>query len=220
MPYITIKSGQKGRKIMKKQVLFVLLEQFADWEAAYLSSALYMLGNGQYEVKTVSLSTDMVTSIGGLRVTPDYSVYSVPADYEALILIGGMSWRNEEADRIKPLVEKCLADKKVLGGICDASAFLGTAGVFNEVRHTGNELADLKQWAGALYTGEERYMRQQAVSDRNIITANGTAALEFAREVLLALKAAPEDKIMEWYNFHKLGYYEAPMPKGATEWNE
>ena len=205
---------------MKKQVLFVLLGQFADWEAAYLSSALYMLGNGQYEVKTVSLSTDMVTSIGGLRVMPDYSVHSVPADYEALILIGGMSWRNEDAGKIKPLVEKCVADKKVLGGICDASAFLGTVGVLNGVRHTGNDLVDLKQWAGASYTGEELYMMQQAVSDRNIITANGTAALEFAREVLLALKAAPEDKIMEWYNFHKLGYYEAPMPKGATEWNE
>lgn len=179
-----------------------------------------MLGNGQYEVKTVSLSIDMVTSIGGLRVTPDYSVHSVPADYEALILIGGMSWRNEEAGKIKPLVEKCVADKKVLGGICDASAFLGTVGVLNEVRHTGNDLVDLKQWAGASYTGEELYMMQQAVSDRNIITANGTAALEFAREVLLVLKAAPEDKIMEWYNFHKLGYYKAPMPKGATEWNE
>ncbi len=29
---------------MKKTVLFVILEQFADWEAAYLSSAIYMLG--------------------------------------------------------------------------------------------------------------------------------------------------------------------------------
>lgn len=48
----------KSRKkvMMKKQILFVILEQYADWEAAYLSSALYMLGNGEYEVKTVSLS--------------------------------------------------------------------------------------------------------------------------------------------------------------------
>lgn len=45
------------------------------------------------------------------------------------------------------------------------------------------------------------------------MTANGTAALEFAREVLLALEAAPEEKIIEWFNFHKLGFYDAPMPK-------
>lgn len=205
---------------MKKQILLVVLEQYADWEGAYLSSALYMLGNGQYEVKTVSLTRNMVTSIGGFRVMPDYSIDSIPADYEALVLIGGMAWRNPEAAKIKPLVEKCLADGKVLAGICDASAFLGTIGALNRVMHTSNDLKDLKQWAGAAYTGEERYVMQQAVRDQTVITANGTAALEFAREVLLALKAAPENKIMEWYNFHKLGYYEAAMPQDATAWNE
>ncbi|MCC8027619.1 MAG: glutamine amidotransferase [Clostridium sp.] len=205
---------------MKKQILFVILEQYADWEGAYLSSALYMLGDGQYEVKTVSLTRDVVTSIGGFRVMPDYQIDTVPSDYEALILIGGMAWRNSEAQKIKPLVDRCLAEGKILAGICDASAFLGTAGALNHVRHTSNDLKDMKQWAGAAYTGEENYVMQQAVRDKNIISANGTAALEFAREVLLALKAAPEDKITGWYNFHKLGYYGAPMPKDAMEWND
>lgn len=205
---------------MKKQILFVILEQYADWEGAYLSSALYMLGAGQYEVKTVSLTRDVVTSIGGFRVIPDYQIDEIPSDYEALVLIGGMAWRNAEAPKIKPLVDRCLADGKILAGICDASAFLGTVGALNHVRHTSNDLNDMKQWAGATYTGEENYVMQQAVRDKNIISANGTAALEFAREVLLALKAAPEDKIIEWYNFHKLGYYEAPMPEDAMEWNE
>lgn len=205
---------------MKKQILFVILEQYADWEAAYLSAALYMLGNGQYEVKTVSLTLDRVTSIGGFRMSPDYKVDSVPSDYEALILIGGMAWRNPDAEKIKPLVRKCLSDGKILAGICDASAFLGTAGALNQIRHTCNDLADLKQWAGAVYTGEGRYAMQQAVRDQNVITANGTAPLEFAKEVLLALKAAPEVQIMEWYNFHKRGYYEAALPKGAMTWND
>lgn len=87
---------------------------------------------------------------------------------------------------MKPLVEKCLADGKVLGGICDAAAFLGTVGALNHVKHTGNDLNDLKQWAGDAYTGEGQYLMQQAVSDKDVITANGTAALEFAKEVLLS----------------------------------
>lgn len=161
---------------MKKQILFVILEQYADWEGAYLSSALYMLGDGQYEVKTVSLTRDVVTSIGGFRVMPDYQIDTVPSDYEALILIGGMAWRNSEAQKIKPLVDRCLAEGKILAGICDASAFLGTAGALNHVRHTSNDLKDMKQWAGAAYTGEENYVMQQAVRDKNIISANGTAA--------------------------------------------
>lgn len=205
---------------MKKQILFFILEQYADWEGAYLSSALYMLGDGQYEVKTVSLTADLVTSIGGFRAMPDYDIDSMPSDYEALILVGGMSWRNTDVGKIRDLVETCISDGKVLGGICDASAFLGTIGVLNHVRHTSNDLNDLKQWAGKAYTGEEHYVMEQAVRDQNIITANGTAALEFAREVLLCLEAAPEDKIMEWYNFHKHGCYEAAMPKDAMTWND
>ena len=198
---------------MKKTILFVVLEQYADWEAAYLSSALYMLGQGNYEVKTVSLTKDFVQSIGGFRIIPDYSIDSAPAEYEALILIGGMSWRNESARQVKVLVDDCRRKQKVLGGICDASVFLGRVGALNTVKHTSNNLNDLKLWADNEYTGADNYLMQQAVRDGNIVTANGTAALEFAKEVLFALNATTEERVMGWYNFHKLGYYEAPMPE-------
>ena len=59
----------------------------------------------QYEIKTVSLSQDTILSIGGLSVLPDYDMKSVTNDYEALILIGGMSWRNENKRQMKPYVE-------------------------------------------------------------------------------------------------------------------
>ena len=194
-----------------KTILFVILDQWADWEAAYLSSALKRLGQNQYNVKTVSLTTDCVESIGGFRVLPDYDIQSAPTNYEALILIGGMTWRNETSKQIRPLVEKCLENGKVLGGICDASAFLGTVGALNHAYHTSNDLNDLKEWAGAAYSGEAKYIAKQAISDHNIVTANGTASLEFAREVLRTLKVAPDDQIIEWYHSHKLGYYNAPL---------
>ena len=197
---------------MKKTVLFLILDQYADWEASYLSALLIALGQDRFSVKTVSLTTDSVRSIGGFTVLPDYDLQSAPKDFEGLVLVGGMSWRKEEALQVKPLVQTALNNKKVLAGICDASGFLGTLGVLNHVRHTSNDLNDLKQWAKDAYTGEEYYVMQPAVRDGNIVTANGTAPLEFAREVLTALDAAPEINIMEWYNFHKYGFYEAPMP--------
>ena len=198
---------------MKKTILFVILQQYADWEAAYITSAITMLGQGQYDIKTVSLSKDYVQSIGGFRVLPDYDIASVPKEYEALILIGGMTWRDRNAQQVRTLVEECCQKGKVLGGICDASAFLGTVGVLNDVLHTSNDMNDLKQWAGSVYTGETKYIAKQSVRDKNIITANGTAPMEFAKEILLALNVASEEKVLEWYNFHKLGYYTASMPK-------
>ena len=198
---------------MKKTILFVILQQYADWEAAYITSAITMLGQGQYDIKTVSLSKDYVQSIGGFRVLPDYDIASVPKDYEALILIGGMTWRDRNAQQVRTLVEECCQKGKVLGGICDASAFLGTVGALNDVLHTSNDMNDLKQWEGSVYTGETKYIAKQSVRDKNIITANGTAPMEFAKEILLALNVASEEKVLEWYNFHKLGYYTASMPK-------
>lgn len=198
---------------MKKTILVVILPQYADWEAAYLASAVTMLGQGQYEIKTVSVTADDVMSIGGFKVKPDYDLKSAPSDYEALILIGGMTWREEHAVPVQALVEDCRKKGKVLGGICDASAFLGVAGALNEVFHTANDLNDLKQWAKSSYTGEAKFIAKQAVRDKNVVTANGTAPMEFAKEILLALHVAGEEQIMEWYQFHKLGFYTAPMPK-------
>lgn len=198
---------------MKKTLLFVILQHYADWEAAYISSAVSMLGQGEYEIKTVSLSKACVQSIGCFHVLPDYDIESVPDYYEALILIGGMTWRSENTQELKKLVEDCLKKGNILGGICDASAYLGTVGALNEVFHTSNDLNDLKQWAGSAYTGETKYIAKQAVRDKNVITANGTAPMEFAKEILLALNIADEEKILDWYNFHKLGFYTSPMPK-------
>ena len=198
---------------MKKQVLFVILDQYADWEAAYLSTCILALGKGNYEVRTVSLTKEPISSAGGFTVLPDYDLQSVPEKYEALILIGGMKWLEESALAVKHLVQDAIVKHRIVGGICLASAFLGVCGVLNKINHTSNDLAYMQEWAGDNYTGAANYIKEPAVRDGNIITANGTATLEFTREVLFALNIAPESNIIEWYNFHKLGFYNAPMPK-------
>ena len=190
-----------------KTILLVLLEQYADWEAAYISTAGHMLGQGQFEIRTVSLSQQPVHSIGGIQTVPDYTVDSAPKDYEALLLIGGMRWREERAQKVLPLVTHCLQNGKLLGGICDAAAFLAAAGVLDIVKHTGNRLSALEEWQGTRYKGAANFQARQAVYDKNIITANGSASLEFAREILLALHVAEETLVEDWYNLHKLGYY-------------
>lgn len=198
---------------MKKTVLFVILQQFADWESAYISSAIKMLGNDKFDIKTVSVGKEPVQSIGGFSVLPDYGFDSIPKDYSALILTGGLSWRTNAAHAVKPLVDDCLCRGSLLGGICDASAFLGTVGALNDVNHTANDLDDLIQWAGERYTGKNKFVHKQAVRDKNIITANGTATLEFAKEILIALNVASDKAISEWYEFHKLGVYTFGVPK-------
>lgn len=194
-----------------KKILYVILDKWADWELAYISSAVASLGDGHFENKTVSLSKDAVASIGGISCVPDYDVQTVPSDFDALVLIGGMSWRSEEALRVKPLVERCISDGKVLGAICGACRFLASLGALNSVRHTANNVEELQ--ALESYTNVLNFIARQSVSDKGVVTANGTAPLEFAVDILRALNVADESRIMEWYTFHKLGFYTVPLPK-------
>ena len=89
-----------------KRILLGILDQYADWEAAYISTAIHMLGKRRFEVRTVSLSKEPIQSIGGLCTIPDYSVSTAPDGAEALLLIGGLSWRGDDAKRMIPLVER------------------------------------------------------------------------------------------------------------------
>ncbi|WP_211655355.1 type 1 glutamine amidotransferase family protein [Planococcus alpniumensis] len=196
---------------MNEKVLFVLLDEYADWEAASLAAALNEEPEGdgrRFDVKTVSLTKDPVRSIGGFTVLPDYGIDDAPEEFAGLILIGGNSWRKDGSERVMELVDKAISQQAVLGAICDASVFLGKNGLLNDAPHTSNHLDDLQETSGDRYTNESRYLQQQAVRSGQLITANGSAFLEFGKEVLEALNAAPQPEIDEWYGFFKQGYYD------------
>lgn len=195
---------------MKQKVLLVLLNHYADWEGAFLSSALHtgVMPGGEikYEVHTVAPTPDAICSIGGLRTLPDYTFEHMPKDYTALVLIGGNRWNSPEAEKVAPLVQDALNKGKIVGAICSGASFLCSHGFLNNVRHTGNGLEQLRQWGGKQYTNESGYVEAQAVSDKNIVTANGVGYLEFTRELLLLLSANSPEAIDQWYDFYKNGF--------------
>lgn len=194
---------------MKKEVIFVLLNEYAEWESAFIASSLnagVMPGSEvKYTVRVAAPNLDAVCSIGGFHTLPDYSFQTMPTDYAALILIGGMQWNSPEAEQIVPLVQDALLHGKIIGAICNAASFMAKHDFLNGVKHTGNTVQQLKLWGGECYTNEAGYQEKQAFSDGNIVTANGTGQLEFCRELLLLLKADTPERIQEAYKFYKNG---------------
>lgn len=195
---------------MKKEIIFVLLNGFADWEGAQtavcLNTGVKPGRPVKYISKTLSLTKEPVTSIGGFRVLPDYDIHTLPEDCAGMVLVGGDNWFTPEAESIVPLLEKMVRENKLVAGICNGSVFLGKHGFLNHVKHTSNALEYLKNIAGEQYTGDAHYIAKQAVRDGNIVTANGTAQLEFCREVLYALNADEPEIIEESYSFYKNGF--------------
>lgn len=193
------------------EILYILLPDYAAHEAVYLSQAIAsdecaLKENPKYVNKVVAPSMEPVKSIGGFRTLPDYSFDAMPDDYAALVLIGGFGWTTPIAEQVLPIVRKAIEESKIVGAICNGASFLAKCGFLNAVRHTGNGLEQLKLWGGDKYTNSGGYVHAQAVSDRNIVTANGSATLEFAKELLLLLENDTPERIEMYYQFNKQGF--------------
>ncbi len=196
-----------------KKVIYVLLPQFAEHELPYLtqplrSDAMAMKEHPKYENKIVAQSMEPVEAISGFRLLPDYTFATIPDDYAALVLIGGYGWKSGVAERVEPLVADAIAKGRIVGAICNAASWMASKGFLNEVRHTGNGMEQLQRWGGDRYTNAAGYVNAQAVSDKNIVTANGSGHLEFACEILSLLKNDEPKEIEMYKTFYKSGLVE------------
>lgn len=196
---------------MSNEILYILLPDYAAHEAVYLSQAIAsdefaLKENPKYVNKVVAPTLEPVRSIGGFLTVPDYSFETMPDDYAALVLIGGFGWSTPVAQQVAPIVRHAIENGKTVGAICNAASFMAKHGFLNAVRHTGNGVEQLKLWGGENYTNTDGYIHAQAVSDHNIVTANGSATLEFARELLQILGNDTPQRIEMYYQFNKQGF--------------
>lgn len=167
------------------RIALALTEDFADWEPALLIAA----ARGYLGVDIVTASPDgaPVTSMGGLNVTPDMAYDELdPETIHALVIPGGLIWEKGAAPDFTDLVHRFRTQHRVVAGICAAASALAGTGVLNHVAHTGNSVDLHSRYES--YQGAEYYRDQpQAVSDKGIITAPGSAPVTFATEVLKAM---------------------------------
>lgn len=200
-----------------KEILYIVLDQFADHEIPFLAQAINTDEQGpkaspKYVNKIMAPTMAPLRSIGGFNILPDYDFNHPPRFYAALVLVGGYGWKSSEASLVAPVVRQAIDSQIPVGAICNAASWMAQHGLLNQVKHTGNGLEQLKLWGGENYTNEANYLNQQAVSDQNIVTANGSGYLEFAKEMLVLLQNDTPEMIERYYTFHKVGLVDLMNP--------
>lgn len=185
---------------MKRAVFFVLNE-YADWEGGYLSSQLNR--NPEWLVKTASIKPE-VTSIGGFTTKIDYQVDDIPSDIDLLVLIGGDTWRTENVSLLE-LIQTRLNSSKPVAAICGSVDYLARNGLLDGYKHTGNSQYLWRKYIN--YHNDNDYMNEQAVIDNNLVTANGTAVLEFTNLVLKMIEFNSDDQVNKMTDLYKVGLY-------------
>lgn len=185
-----------------KKALFILLDEFADWECAHLSSIIN--SNDEWTTKSVSV-TDKVKSIGGMTLLVDSKLSEETYDFDVLILIGSNNW-NIEDKTLFNFIEKAFELEKPIGAICGAVDYLAKNGFLNSYRHTGNSFYLWNEFKN--YENANDYVETQAITDGNLVTANGTGELEFTEEVLRLINFDTLTNIDKKMFMIKNGFYE------------
>lgn len=189
----------------KKTVYIFLFNGFSDWEISYLTPELKK--SEKIELQYFSIDGKNLKSMGGLNISPDFSIDQVDSDkISILILPGGSAWENDSINGIDKLIEKLNKENKTTGAICGATTYLAREGYLDNLEHTSNALFYLQNFAEN-YDGKDYYKDDLAVTDKNLITANGIAPIEFTREILKKVELYEEKDIEKWFQLFKNGIW-------------
>ena len=196
-----------------KNIVFIILDEFADWETAFLSSALNDKNiTKNYTTNFASIDKNLKKSMGNLKVLPDLTLKEIDEnDVDGLVLIGGRTWRSqieETNTKIVELVKKFKNNpNKVVGAICDAAYFLATNGLLNDRKHTVNSFDEIKD--NSNYMNAKNFVEMESVIDGNLVTAKGDSPIHFAKNVMMALGDIPEKNVNLFFDIYTIGFVKA-----------
>lgn len=193
---------------MESQDIHVFVfDGLSDWEAGYAVAGIngpqFQKQPGRYRIRTVAPHEGSVVTMGGIRIQPDLTLDALrPADSTMLILPGGTAWdegkHTETVERARAFLDAGVP----VAAICGATAALARGGLLDDRRHTSNAPEYL---AATRYCGAALYEEAPAVTDRNVVTASGTAPLDFALHIFRLLDAYTPAVLDAWYNLFRTG---------------
>lgn len=191
-----------------RKVYLYVFDTMADWEIGYLMAELntgryFKKGLEPLEVITVGIDRSPVTTMGGITILPTIAVAECHLNsMDVLILPGGNTWLESIHDPVLNKVSKALNEEVFIAAICGATFGLAKLGLLDTRQHTSNDLEYLKMLCPH-YMGDEHFKQKPAVTEGNLVTASGTAPLDFAYHVLRLLDVFTPETLHAWFKLYE-----------------
>jgi 4-methyl-5(b-hydroxyethyl)-thiazole monophosphate biosynthesis len=175
-----------------KKVLCFLYDTYVDFEIAL--ACYYVNEDQRYQLTYISYERTPVSSRAGMKVYPDMTVEEAIKvdDIEGLIIPGGHE--RPFKPELKQLIAKLNNKGKLLAAICAGPEFLAKSGIFNSKKFTTTMTPEeYKEKKEADPFPRENYIEKRMVKDNNIVTAKGSAFVDFALEIFEWFKLYDND---------------------------
>lgn len=191
-----------------------VLETLADWELGYVTSELH---SGRFfkkdaervSLKTVSYSKEPIHTMGGLTVVPDCLIDDISVNEASVLLLPGAdTWNDPKHGAIIKKASEFLSLGATVGAICGATVALANFGLLDNRRHTSNGQGFLEMFSPA-YKGQNFYIDEPSVADNNLITANSTGSLLWAKQIIEHLGVFQSNTLELWYEYFSTGKAES-----------
>lgn len=161
------------------KILCFISEEFADFE---ITLAFHKIRNvGKKEVITIGYDSEPAISESGLRYMPDLNVCEAIKleGVEGLVIPGGPI--RSQQDELTELILKLDREEKMLAAICNGPQYLGRAGILKKHKFTTSSSIDRIRSLGVENPFPwENFVDKRVVTDKNIITAQGRAFIDFS----------------------------------------
>jgi putative intracellular protease/amidase len=201
-------------------VHLAVYDTLADWQPGTVIA--HLVGHpwrqrtpGRFALRTVGPTRDPVVTTGGVRILPDLGLDELdPADSAMLILPGADAWvplhdlraarepGGDEPDLLAAFARaaRTFVDAGVpVAAIGGATAGLARVGLLDDRAHTSEMVAFVERSG---YAGAAHYREALAVTDGDVVTASGTAPVEFAREIFTRLALFDPPVLDAWYRLY------------------
>ena len=195
-------------------VYVYVLETLADWELGYVTSELhsrrfFKKDAERVSLKTVSYSKEPIHTMGGLTVVPDCLIDDISVNETSVLLLPGAdTWNDPKHGAIIKKASEFLSLGATVGAICGATVALANFGLLDSRRHTSNGQGFLEMFSPA-YKGQDFYIDEPSVADNNLITANSTGSLLWAKQIIEHLGVFQSNTLELWYEYFSTGKAES-----------
>ena len=143
--------------------------------------------------------------MGGLTIVPTCGMDDiVVSETSVLLLPGADTWNDPKHAAIIEKASEFLACGATVCAICGATTALANVGLLDQRPHTSNGPGFLELFSPR-YKGQGFYVDKPSVADNNLITASGTGALLWTKQIMEHLGVFQPNTLEAWYEYFSTG---------------